>query len=633
MADSPMDAGASNADAERVRAKWIAISQGAPDEQTRDTALRELARLAIDHPVNMQPQGIAPSDRGRGYDIPPDQVQMQETPIADKALSAGSRALDTLEAGASGFNDRFAFGLPSRALEATGLQPREQRQAIEERSPVATQLGQGTGMGADALLGPGALIGKLGTRAAVALAPELGASTLGRVAQTAGAGALGAGTYRLADAAVQGAPIEDQLIDGGKGAAAGALVGLGGEALGGLAGGASRLLRRNNQIGTRAAAQEAGLYDRPEMQALPPGEEGNRRAAEMGLDRVLQRDQQLGQEAGQRYQQAVGPHLGQPVDREALVRQLRAEMMGNVDPDTAAMLPNGAPAPGSVPLRPQVQGALQGAVDRTPANPTVQGTLARRRAMQQDAAFDSPNPTPEQQGARDIYGTFRQGVRNSSPEVAAADDAFSNYARTAARRRDILFNTEDNVMRGGNQPTPTGDQILPEDAMAPTMRVGKEKAAATTLGRVGDENVPGLQVKRYLEELAAQDPEFAAALDMIAAKKAQEATRFGLHGHSPLSLHGATEFHGLGPLIRQNARAIGATAEQGLRGSETMLQGLTGAPQQPLRVRLPNGATGGGDSNAVERRLRDIFGASSRLPTTEEFMNALLDARQRRQAP
>jgi hypothetical protein len=320
--------------------------------------------------------------------------------------------------------------------------------------------------------------------------------------------------------------------------------------------GTSNLLRSNPTIGRYARAKEGGAYEKPDMKALPPGQEGMQKAQEQGLDRIVNRDRELAKQASDAYHASVEPELAKPIDTDAMRMRLLEGRQGNIDPDSG------------LPIRPEVDAAYNRAFDRTPEQATVRGTLMRRRGLQQDAAFGAPSPTEAQSANRDVYQTFRQAVRDASPEVASADDAYTAHARQAARRSDILFNTEENVIPSGggggfadarpvdaDPATPTGAAAALEGPA--DMRVSKARSAATTLGRIDDTNVPGLRAARFLEELAGQDPEFQQALEFIANKKAYEGTRFGLP-QLPTSLTGATSFAGKLPFAQQNARAIGA---------------------------------------------------------------------------
>lgn len=263
--------------------------------------------------------------------------------------------------------------------------------------------------------------------------------------------------------------------------------------------------------------------------------------------------------------------LSRPIDRQRVSSDLRAARSSRLSPDTGRPYVGAEATAGKLDelakvferegrqvMNPQ---ADYGYSYESPVD-TVGGALGQRRALQRSAAFRSASPTPDQLAAQEAYQALRGSIRNAAPDVAAADDAYSDYARQAERRRDILYRTEDNVVRGGGHHPEVPDMEYADELgqAPPQMRVGKEQAAAQTLGRIGDTNEPGLRAARYLGELAQMDPEFARALDFIANKKALEATRLSLHGLKPTSLTGAVSHGGLLPFFEQNARALGAKA-------------------------------------------------------------------------
>ncbi len=573
----------------------------------------------------------------------------------DAGLEAQDRMMGAL---GSSFTDNFALGLPGRVLDTlpAKLQPylggtREQRDTSRAQSPVGDIAGATLGQGLSGVAGPEALIGK-GVQASVPAA----ASPVGRIAANA---VIGAGTGGIGEGA-RASMNPDSPESAGEAALRGMIFGgvLGGglSTVGEAAGGISNLLRKDQQIGTYAKANEAGAYDSPDMKALPKGREGIRRAAEKGLSRVVSRDQELGDEASKSYQAAVGPPrrppqegteyidapvlrgdrtsqavedivgprtpeqtslfdatrainspgseptrnyspqipvrtpaepaegLARPVDRKALIDALQAARSRQANPDTGQ------------PYNKTTDAKFQAAIDalgpngRTveghdvqrwePQRNTVGGVLGQRRALRKEGAFNSPSPTEGQQASRDVYHEYRGAVRKAAPDVAAADDAYAQFASKAQRRRDIVFNTENEVLKGGSQsPVEHADtigdvpQTLAEDlGKSPTdqLRVGKAKAGATNLGRIGDTNDPGNAMAPFLDELAAQDPEFAAALNFIRNKKAQEGTRFGLNGQLPESLTSVNA--AVGPALKQNARAIGAhILDPAARGTSNFL--------------------------------------------------------------
>lgn len=473
-----------------------------------------------------------------------------------------------------------------------------------------------------AVQGLAALAGGAGGAAAAAglgaVAPAAGLGT--RLAIGALSGAAGGAAQGGTEAALTGQPVVEGIKQGG---ATGALMGGGMAAAGEAAGGLSKLLRRDRWLGQFGGATDAGKYKASEYTSedpkvrLPEGPEGTEEAAHRGLKRILGRDRQLAEEASRDYQaetigrdtgaeytppggpapaeaplptsrqlppsstEVVGPGQASadytppkppqapppkpqpqgakgPVDRDALLADLRAQRAENINPD------NG------LPHDPALDAKFEEAINKVLAGDrvSIRGALGERRALKNKSGFGSPNPTEGQEANRGIYGALRRSIRKASPDIAAADDKFAARARLGERRRDILFNTEDNVVTQGNahgegnaRPTEFSDEPIAtaegELAGEPQLRVGREKAAVATLKRVGDTNEPGVRAKRYIEELSAQDPEFAAAVDDIANKKAYEMTRVGLP-QKPTSLSGAMMW----PLRlgEQNLRALGGRA-------------------------------------------------------------------------
>lgn len=276
--------------------------------------------------------------------------------------------------------------------------------------------------------------------------------------------------------------------------------------------------------------------------------------------------------------------LQRPVDRKKLIASLEEARAKNIDPDTGK------------PIIPAVEArylqALEAMGPEGTTN-TVGGTLARRRGLRDEAGFGSPSPTPDQGAARKVYGAYRQGVREAAPDVAVADDAYASHARQASRRRDILTRSESPISSGprpGEQAPDAefadGPQGAAADlASAPEMRVAKEQAGTRMLKREGDTNEPGLNAQKYLDELRAQDPEFAAALDFIGNKKALEGTRFGAP-HLPTNLGDAAGHLGPMPIryLHQNARALARPLDAALgAGANLRLAApFSGAVGNPL---------------------------------------------------
>lgn len=357
----------------------------------------------------------------------------------------------------------------------------------------------------------------------------------------------------------------------------------------GLGDKASQFARKDPVVKRYLENDEKGLYSTPEYAQLPEGREGIHVAADKGFQRVAKRDAELLDDASKKYHAQVDPELKTEADRQALINSLKKERAANIDPNTRRPYDEGYQAelddqiamyekkfgvtkvPGSPGVTPD-----QYQFDRLPTE--VEGLLKRRRGLKDAASFGSPAPSDKQRATQKLYQTYRKATHDASPVVKKADDEFSKYASIADRRRDILFNTEENVLTGGDLPQGkpvdvevAADELLTgqrksvgdlgagevADPANPRLRVRKEQLATRTLKRAGDvETEPGLGVAKYLEELGKQDPEFQAALDFIANKKALEATRFGLTSNLPLNANKA--FQGAANFLNQNKRAARA---------------------------------------------------------------------------
>ena len=188
---------------------------------------------------------------------------------------------------------------------------------------------------------------------------------------------------------------------------------------------------------------------------------------------------------------------------------------------------------------------------------TPRDLLMQRRAVKKDAQFGGQE-TPENLGAREIYFDVDEAVKDAVPGLRPLDEGYTRSARGRARRNDIMKGSEE----GGREvqlPEPTREAIAAaEEPIKRTMRVGDEKQMAKTLARMGDDTVEAIAHEPYLKELAAQDPEFAAALERLLQRKDHAATRISLLPSAQSNLSQVTGFAGMLPLARQNATAIGA---------------------------------------------------------------------------
>lgn len=511
---------------------------------------------------------------------------------------------------------------------------RHQMTPEEERSMNAGMVGGAVGTGASLLLGPYA--GGVGGRLAVAALSNAAAGEA-------------SGGLRAAQEGKSGADIADAAAEeGSMGALAGPILHGAGEVGGKVA---DKLIGAKGWVGRFLRAKAAGVYDTPEMQALPEGQEGVNAAAHQGHQRIsnklqanraarseayagalnppgpkpgapLSREQAIIEAAPDRpeqnallaaargvdappltqptaresllsaargvdapqpapkalpggYEPAPGPPqawpaegLSKPVDREGLIANLRAQQAKNINPDTGR------------PFNAEVDAMFNKAiVDLGPEGTTntVEGVLGQRKALGETANFGNPIASTTDKAAQRAYRGLRSSIRETAPEIGAADDAYAASANKDARARELIYKSDAEVATAqphaaATEPAP-GSTVDPADELfgarepppepgspEAKMAVLKEQQGVRNLERIGDtESKPGREYQRYLEELAQQDPEFRAALDFIGAKSGYEATRFGLHSHMPTHLGRATQ-----PLFRIGMQNLDALAARGI---------------------------------------------------------------------
>lgn len=421
--------------------------------------------------------------RGGGPRLPPPEVAAQAEAEARPGPGLATRAASFLQ----GATDKLSFGLYPKLTDALGLSSPEMRQQVYDDAPNEGYIGQGTGYGLSAVAGPAALTGQAVSRTTAAVAPGLASQAIGRVGAAATTGAaLGMAETGDLDAA-----------------AAGAFFGTAAQAVPEAASAGRRAIQGASEWVKRYAhAQDAGLL--PAARALPRGREGITRASEQARDRILARDADLTEQARADYQARVEPELANPASPAPVRRRLLEQGVAN-------RTSSGEPLNASVPR------AVERTMRQMGGEPTVDDLLRIRRTIDQEAGFGAPAPTPRQAAARDIRGAVREGIREASPAVAAADDEFAAFRRLQNRRRDILTGSEDGPR--------VADAPVDDAANAAPLRPADAKRAAAQLERLGDDSVEAMRGAPYLDELAAQDPAFRAALDELMAKKALEATR------------------------------------------------------------------------------------------------------------
>lgn len=505
-------------------------------------------------------------------------------PVVGSAKLSMARAaepvtVDSLKAAYSPLSNVLTLGMANRLRDREGSDSSytaAERARLAEENPKQDALGTGTGYLFSALAGPGRVLDAAARAGVSKAAPGLAGSAVGRTVADAAAGA--------ASGAAQGEAI------GGDGVESGAAGGLWSGLLRGgseVSRGLSRLLGRDPAIAGFRAAKGDGRMARVEAGAaageVTPDPAGQFKQAAATRDRIWARDEAMAADEAAKYRAAVEPEMQKPAGKQAIQQKLLDVSLQNRIPSTGE--------PIDVGLMEEMANLTQ----KLGREPTVEDVLALRHSYREASDFGSPAPTDKQKGARKVYQALRAGVREGSPAVGAADDAFANAQRARARRNDLMLGNED-----GPRSVQLADDAVETAAPArQAARAGDEERAAVMLSRLGDESVEGARKAGRLQELAAQDPEFAAALDDLAAYKSWVATRFGTPD-LPTNLSQAVMW----PLRigKQNARALGArVVDPALETADTVAAGASGAATvSPMLLDLGRAAR----REAKERRNR-----------------------------
>ncbi len=521
------------------------------------TAFRELTGKdppTFEGPVQegQAPLG-APSVRAKNNPPPMDPAGAQEQSFMGKAADAvGNFVGGPLNAGAAKFNETVSMGMYPKFLDLIGASSPQYRQKLEADHPIASTVGTGAGIAATAMLpgAPAAVIDRGVAATAAELAPALSRTAGGTIARGTASGALVGGAAALpgSDGTAEGMA---KAFEGGM--APGALAGGGLSALGvGMQAGSRGIQAAMPRVRDFVRGTESGAYQSPELKGLAKGGLGVREAAENAGDAVLARGRAMSERDRAAYDEGMAPFLENTgIDTNQIKRRLYTDAIENRHADTGDA------------KDPALMEALGGAFEQANKTKTVKGLLDNLETARGEANYNSTARTPKEKASGRVYDAMNAGLDESLPEGARAVRAESREALEATRRRnDILANTEGEISRGQ---TADGGENL---------RVGKERMVARLLARIGDENVPGLEARKYLQELASQDPEIARQIQLVQAKKAQEATRFSFDPVEAMGLTGTNEAGGFGAMGRQFGRfGAGRILEPALRrGGEAAVE-------------------------------------------------------------
>jgi hypothetical protein len=446
--------------------------------------------------------------------------------------------------------DSFAQG----ALDAVSAGQYSRRfgdPRLREEYPIADTVGQTGGGAASMLVGPAAVIGRTATAAvhALPLAEQVGGRALGRIAQNTASGILAGAGQGLLESEIAG---DDKGAGALEGATGGALLGGGLSAGGELATGVSNVVRRLSPLIDRyVVAKGANRYQSPDLAGFEPNERGVRQLADQGIDRIASDRAARAQDEVRLHGEASAPVIGEIANTFPVLNSLESLRQGNVGTH------------GKV-VNQSLPGIIDSQVDYLKGNPTTGDLVKMRKSLRQGSGFGSTAPTDQQNITREVYDAFRNGIRDSSPEIARADDRLTAFNRQQERFRDIMYGTDKevdrNLMRAGSNTSPDVDAALEAlgadvaGQVNPDIRVGKQLTASDRMIRSGGNDVPSDRFARYLNEASDISPAYAQSAQNVADLRARTAVRFSgeaLHPESMRPLVGGL------PLIKQNLRAIG----------------------------------------------------------------------------
>lgn len=468
----------------------------------------------------------------------------------------------------------------------------------------------GAAVGPARMLGEAALEG--GKRVAQAAAPYVSRipSALQGATSAIARMLLGAGTGVATNAAQnvgeRGGDVPRSMDDmarlmnvAGEGAPTAAIMGGGGDLLSAFASRGQRSLRGTKEnptwIGRYAKAKERGSYKPDETIETSQGKmtvsktrEGSvakmrdsQDAAETAIDRSAQADLDLTQESHALTEADWAPLLKDPVSRARLEANLLAQQNDNINPRTGEPYSGHLDRVLSAELKRvrATPGKPSGLVDPSGepiASPPEDFTAGDVRRYRQEARKSSskgkPTATPEQSDADVAYDVWRKALHDEIPGAQDIDARATARADEGRERRDLMFRSEENVAQEGrpaSKPEELEETAAADAAEAadvgpgtpkgrPKIRPGKREAGSTFMGRYGDSrSEPGKRKRSGHERLREMDPEFEAAQDLVAAKRAEEATSMSLQNMVPNSLSSVGEAGFWGPMLRQQGRFIG----------------------------------------------------------------------------
>lgn len=481
--------------------------------------------------------------------------------IGESLKSAGGAALRGAEGAGSAFMDKFAFGLPGRAWDALGgatgmwdSSPQARAQQ-EQASPVGNVVGSTLGLGASALAGPEAAVGRSAQGLLGMLeqrVPAMANTAVGRIAGQTGAGALMGSGVNAAQVATQGGDMQDVGDAALAGAKGGAMVGGGLGALGegtnrvadavmsSEGGQARRLIERyGGKVGPLTSGK-GGAFDQ-ELAGLPANGAGVGEAARQRAANILNETERA------HYDNTV-----MPAAREKAA--IAASSEGHAPVDVTKVYSDLVHLSRNKRLTPSEQGQVKAVLSSMEDSNGVprdmtQAELNDFKGMLQDLSdTGSANPS--------VAAAKLQGVAHSTKELVDQGPYADVNARTSEgigkydRQRQLL----------DMAPRPTGNRMSPEGP--PEAEVAK---LGNALARQGQDTVTaGVRGADRYQQFVDENPQFRRDLELpdVLKAKADLGVRFSPSSHHGLlgKLSGASAGAGAGATAAMAAAHMGPVA-------------------------------------------------------------------------
>jgi hypothetical protein len=437
------------------------------------------------------------------------------------------------------------------------------------RDAEAHKIAGGAGTVAGGLFGPGAT---------AATRISQGGAGLGRaVVSGATGGAIDAGGRAL----VEGKGAGEIVDEGGIGALLGGTLGGSLHAVG------EGLRNPLGETGATIQALQRGrkFLESPENAALPKGIRGiGAQAYDTGEQLGALQANKLAASRAQisAAEEALPVQMDEPISVAGVHRQLNrsVDRLSNdmaVRPDVEKatgnikdrlsrvtrqrIIPIEGPDARRMPGAQKTVGFEQGEEVRTP-QATPRDLVKERREVRRQAEFGAPQ-TPENAPYRELYKTLQEATHSDSlpggigKALKATDAQFSSDMQKLAEGNELIFGKD--------------------SARAVTEGVNAAKTGASKLGQaLMDTRAGGAQL-RVLEKIRALGPEYAEAVDRVAAKIAEQGSTFGL----PKTLSHPGKWATQIPM--QNLRALNVNAVEPLTRSPRVPAAVGGAAAPLLR--------------------------------------------------